>query len=142
LQPNVPNNNKKPKKNNQIKHLKKSRSSKHHIMVRGGGGGGPIGHHRSQNDNKDLLMSMWRLAAENAMSKYTQVSTPFMTQLATERNNGKNTGQNQRRQVVDHMRANERCVMKEFDNAFYDLLSNMELLITDCTRNSTLEDLY
>ena len=111
-------------------------------MVRGGGGGGPIGHHRSQNDNKDLLMSMWRLAAENAMSKYTQVSTPFMTQLATERNNGKNTGQKQRRQVVDHMRANERCVMKEFDNAFYDLLSNMELRITDCTRNSTLEDLY
>ena len=111
-------------------------------MVRGGGGGGPIGHHRSQNDNKDLLMSMWRLAAENAMSKYTQVSTPFMTQLATERNNGKNAGQNQRRQVVDHMRENERCVMKEFDNAFYDLLSNMESLITDCTRNSTLEELY
>ena len=85
---------------------------------------------------------MWHLAVKNAMYAYP-LST-FMTQLAKERNDSKGsvTDSSQCKQVVDHMRANERCVMKEVDNAFYALLSNMESLITDCTGNSRrlLED--
>ena len=102
-------------------------------MPRGGG------HFRGQNPNKDLLESMWHLAVKNAMYAYP-LST-FMTQLAKERNAGTNMA-SQRRALVDHMRAKEQCVMKEFDKQFDDLLSNMELLITECTRDSTLDQLY